>query len=352
MRQQNRAVILATIQEQGPISRVELASLLGLTAATITRITRDLIDDGLVKEEGEGSTGSAGRKRILLHFNHGARLVISIHADERQVTGIIANLAGEILNRRTALISPQVSTESLTELIEELLKEDPSFRQRLVLVGVCVDDSHQAASLADGLRERLGLSVIATDTFTAAVTGEANSGVGSEQNAFGLLYLGTESRSCIYLNGQSRVGRIGVAKGGAPLSDHLCDAGLVKRLVAACMSGMPSVFALNPHKVGVKRLFEGARRHDLAARKAVIEAVDDLTQAILWMSSALALTEIVLAGSWMQAADLLLPMVNERLSKYENPPHVTISKLGDDAALIGAVHLAINAADPTFKDTK
>src|SRR5262249_29776896 len=98
MRQQNRAIVLAKIQEQGPISRVELANLLGLNPATITRITRDLIGEGLVKEEGEGeskgvSGSKAGRKRVLLRFNHIARLAVAIHCGSRQVTGVVADLA-------------------------------------------------------------------------------------------------------------------------------------------------------------------------------------------------------------------------------------------------------------------
>ena len=52
----NRSAILNTIKELGPISRAETARLTNLSAATVSGITAELIDDGLVFEKETGDS--------------------------------------------------------------------------------------------------------------------------------------------------------------------------------------------------------------------------------------------------------------------------------------------------------
>ena len=56
-RQKNAAAIVRYLIKSGEVSRTELASVLGLSTATVTNIVTDLIRSGLVYES--GSVGSA-----------------------------------------------------------------------------------------------------------------------------------------------------------------------------------------------------------------------------------------------------------------------------------------------------
>jgi glucokinase len=346
MRQQNRAIVLATIQEQGPISRVDLANLLGLNPATITRITRDLIEEGLVKEEGEGENKGAGRKPVLLKFNHGARLVIGIEIGSKQITGVIADLASNILARRTALLAPQLTLTQLTSLIDELLDDNPSYRQ--CLSALCVGGNMSASPLVDGLKQKFAVPILHLENVTLAAAGEAEVGGMQEQRAFILFYLGTKSYSCLYLNGESRVGQLGLSREGLPLAKRLCDNGLVEIFTLLIKQGIPSALA-GSETIRARLIFEAARRDDPAAVQAVQMIVDDLAYAALWMANALNITHIVIAGSWLTATDLLLPLLNEHVEAFtDTPPNISAAKLGDESPLIGAVQMAIKTIDKTL----
>lgn len=346
MRQQNRAIVLATIQEQGPISRIELANLLGLNPATITRITRDLIEEGLVKEEGEGENKGAGRKPVLLRFNHGARLVIGIHIGSQQVTGVIADLASNILTRRTMLLAPQLTLPMLSALIDELLDDNPSYRQ--CLAALCVGSStlNPITQLMAGLKQKFPVPILPLETVTLATMGEAEVGGMQEQHAFALFYLGAKSYSCLYLNGQAHVGQIGLSRDGRPLAEIICDSGLIEIFAALLADGVSSALTANTR---ARLIFDAARREDPAARQAVEIVVNELAFALVWTAHALNLTHIVIAGAWLTAADLLLPLVEDRLqSLTATPPVISAAKLGDESPLIGAVQMAVKMIDKTL----
>lgn len=65
VKQLNGAIVYRLIDQQGPISRIQIAELSHLAPASITKITRQLIDRGLIKEvEQQASTG--GRRAISI----------------------------------------------------------------------------------------------------------------------------------------------------------------------------------------------------------------------------------------------------------------------------------------------
>jgi DNA-binding MarR family transcriptional regulator len=63
----NRGAILDLIRSEKVVSRVELATQAGLTEASVSRIVKQLIADGIVEETGRAeSTG--GKRRTLLQL--------------------------------------------------------------------------------------------------------------------------------------------------------------------------------------------------------------------------------------------------------------------------------------------
>lgn len=59
------------------LSRVDLAELTGLPAATLTALVRDLIAEGYLIERGPGGN-TTGRPRAMLEFNPRAELVAAV----------------------------------------------------------------------------------------------------------------------------------------------------------------------------------------------------------------------------------------------------------------------------------
>ena len=64
---QLRSIILDKIYSKGPISRIDIAKDTGITPATTSSITGELIKEGLIYELGEDEKDvKVGRRKILL----------------------------------------------------------------------------------------------------------------------------------------------------------------------------------------------------------------------------------------------------------------------------------------------
>ena len=97
-REHNERLVLATIYDQGPISRAEAARLTGLTRTTVSDVVEGLIASALTREIGRGpSTG--GKAPILLEVPDDARLLVGVDLGDRVFTAATVSLRGEILHR-------------------------------------------------------------------------------------------------------------------------------------------------------------------------------------------------------------------------------------------------------------
>ncbi len=97
-REHNERLVLATIYDDGPVSRAEVARLTGLTRTTVSDVVEGLLRSSLVCEIGRGpSTG--GKAPILLEVPDTARLLIGVDLGDRVFTAATVNLRGEILQR-------------------------------------------------------------------------------------------------------------------------------------------------------------------------------------------------------------------------------------------------------------
>src|SRR5713101_269806 len=84
VRRANRGAVLRPLFMDGPLNRVLLAQLTGLSSASVTSVVSDLLEEGLVIENGfEESDG--GRPRVSLRVNPNYGLVIGVDVGE---TGI------------------------------------------------------------------------------------------------------------------------------------------------------------------------------------------------------------------------------------------------------------------------
>ncbi|WP_327090710.1 ROK family protein [Nonomuraea sp. NBC_01738] len=92
LRRGNRALVLRALYFGGPASRQELALSTGLSAATLTNVTADLLFDGVIGEAGHvGSDG--GRPRVLLRVNAGHGYALGAEVGETHVRVDLFDLA-------------------------------------------------------------------------------------------------------------------------------------------------------------------------------------------------------------------------------------------------------------------
>jgi len=94
----NRAAIFKLIGSSGPIARAQIARQLGLSPATVTAVTRELLDQGLVRVV-DRSQARRGRPALLLEVVGGAAAAFGAKVAPDHVVGVRVDLEGELLER-------------------------------------------------------------------------------------------------------------------------------------------------------------------------------------------------------------------------------------------------------------
>ncbi len=143
LRRRNRDMVLRAIASSGPVSRSQIARRTGLTGAAVSRITRELIEVGLVNEGAAiPLKGQVGRRNIRLELGTKGAFVlgITLTANVRSVT--IGNCRGEIGERRVLegldLNNPEEAVAQLAEAAYSLIGSSGFDTSRLVGCGVSV----------------------------------------------------------------------------------------------------------------------------------------------------------------------------------------------------------------------
>ena len=102
LRRVNRTAILRRLFLAGRLNRVVLAQLTGLSAGSVTNVTAELLEEGLIREVGfEESDG--GRPRVLLEINPDFGAVIGIDVGE---TGILVEAFDLSMSELAAAATP------------------------------------------------------------------------------------------------------------------------------------------------------------------------------------------------------------------------------------------------------
>ena len=139
---ENRSLILKCINNNGPISRKDIARITGLTAASVTQITTGLISEGALFELGAISEnqGTAGRKKVLLDLNQDFGYVLAINIESETTTIAVCDIKGNILDEGSLFISfntdkKLASDEFLGIVIDKassLIKKLPDSKEALL----------------------------------------------------------------------------------------------------------------------------------------------------------------------------------------------------------------------------
>lgn len=95
---QNRGIVLNTIYTNSPISRIDISNITGITPATVSEITNQLIEDSIIHEIGADTSdkNKSGRKRILLEISPKAVFYIGSELSEKFISFCVCDNLGTI----------------------------------------------------------------------------------------------------------------------------------------------------------------------------------------------------------------------------------------------------------------
>lgn len=206
----NEAVLIDAIRRSdGGLSRVELTELTGLSAQTISNISRRMIEAGLV-EEGEHIPSGVGKPRTLLSLAPHGQYAVGVHLDPLSMTYVLVDFTGRVIidsQHPTPRTEPDEVLGLVTRAVADLITAAGIDRERIAgigfaspgpidtVAGVILDPPHlpgwRDVPLRDHLQQASGLDVLLDKDVIAAAVGERWTGatVGVANSVF--LYLGT-----------------------------------------------------------------------------------------------------------------------------------------------------------------
>ena len=99
VRRHNAALVLATVVADGPLSRARAAAATGLTRATVGSIVDELLDSGLLSEQGTSSATGVGRPGTDLALAPDGAAGVGLELNIDGLTGVVVDLSGAVRHR-------------------------------------------------------------------------------------------------------------------------------------------------------------------------------------------------------------------------------------------------------------
>lgn len=207
----NRTVVLDAVRRSPDgLSRVELASRTGLSAQTVSNVTRFLIEAGMIAESGTVVSGR-GKPRTILRLEAGSRYAVGVHVDPAVVTYVLLDLAGTVVAETTTSTptadDPSEVVRTIATAVDRLVTDAEIDVDAVLGVGIAspgpidVDAGvvldppflprWRDVPLRDALAEATGYPVLLEKDVTAAVVGEMFLAGESSARNFAFVYFGT-----------------------------------------------------------------------------------------------------------------------------------------------------------------
>ena len=207
--------------------------------------------------------------------------------------------------------------------------------------------------LLDEIRRELGTSVVFENDVNLAALGERWRGLGRDVDDFVYFHVGTGVGLGIVMRGELYKGANGAAGEVAYLPLAAADPhdkanrrrGALETAIGA--DGVMSAAKRAGLRGGTTAaaVFDAARNGDVKARRAVASVAEGIALGIAAIVPVLDPALVILGGGIGRNADLLRePLERELRALSPFRPRIEVSSLGEDAELMGAVSLALDAA--------
>ena len=385
----NLQAILRTLLHWGVVSRVRIAQLTGLSTTTITNLVAELLDQGIVVEDGRelSHTGGVGRPRIPVRLVPSARYAVGVHIGVGDIRIAVADLFGQVQNYLTLSHEPHAPAEEVlgraADLVEKAVAIAEVDRKLIVGLGVgasgLVDPQTGINVLApnlnwrnlpigDILTRRLGLSVCVDNNVRAMALAEAMFGAAQNVNTLAFVYArvgvgaGFVIEGNVYRGSRAGAGEIGhttiIADGGATCRcgntgclETLVSEPEIIRLARDLAARHPkSVLAAklsDSSKPAIEQIFEAARTGDREIRTMLRERAHYMGIALANLVNSVNPNMIIMGGLFAAGHDVMLPQVGETMrqrafANLGDSVELRVTTFGRKVGMIGAAALALD----------
>lgn len=385
MKQLNVSAVLKVIRDNGSLSRADVAKITGLTPASVTNITKMLIEDEYLVECKVGQS-SGGRPPIMLELNPNARYVIGISIGVGMIDVVITNLSAEIILKKSIEINEErydydFVFKELVKLINEVIECSKIEKEKILGAGVALHGIVNARTgmsiyspyygwkeinIKEALENELNLGVYVDNDVRAMALGESWFGITKDISNFVTLNISNGIGAGIIINNKpyygvdfsaGEIGHIVVEGDGDKcncgnygcLETVASNNNITKKAIKLIKQGTNSVLKelkADINQLTIEDISESAKLEDELAISIIKEAARYIGIAITNLINILNPTSIVVVGEIFEntfyAIETLNEIVKNRGMKLSSENvRIIKSMLGRDAAVVGATTLVI-----------
>ncbi len=386
MKQLNVSAVLKVIRDNGSLSRADVAKITGLTPASVTNITKMLIEDEYLVECKVGQS-SGGKPPIMLELNPNARYVIGISIGVGMIDVVITNLSAEIILKKSIEINEErydydFVFKELVKLINEVIECSKIEKEKILGAGVALHGIVNARTgmsiyspyygwkeinIKEALENELNLGVYVDNDVRAMALGESWFGITKDISNFVTLNISNGIGAGIIINNKpyygvdfsaGEIGHIVVEGDGDKcncgnygcLETVASNNNITKKAIKLIKQGTNSVLKelkTDINQLTIEDISEAAKLEDELAISIIKEAARYIGIAITNLINILNPTSIVVVGEIFEntfyAIETLNEIVKNRGMKLSSENvRIIKSMLGRDAAVVGATTLVIH----------
>ena len=317
---------------------------------------------------------SGGRPAQLLEFNREFGYVVGIDVGGFRVSVALSDLAGNTIALEQQPLDEHVLGEGVMEVaqttLSQLLASQDLKFENLMSAGLStpglVDPTTKEVSFVpnipgwsqlkpvDQFEALIGKPIQVENDVNAAIKGEAWRGAAQGLRNAAFVSIGRGVGAGILVKGElyrgfgGAAGEIGLQRAFhddepldglfGPFERRASELGMVRRYRELAVDKDASI--------GAGDIFLAAAEGDESAQRVLEETTSMLAGGLVNLCAVLAPELLILGGDMASTYGVLADPVRQRLGRaLPNPPRVVVSELKDRAPVLGATHLALQAAD-------
>lgn len=370
----NEYLVLEFVRDHHRTTRSEIATALGLSQASVSRIVSKFLDRGIVHESGDTST-SGGRPRVVLTLNVEKVVVVGIDLGGTKCHGALSDLDGEILAELYVTVE---DAGGAFEALQQVWLAMTTAAERhgvpigALAVGVpaVIDADTELAvrgpnvgwegfDLVARVRE-FGIPFLVDNDVNLAAIAEGEVGQAVGATDYAVLSIGTGLGGAVVANGRLVRGRHHAA---GEIGDLVPDVRMLGETRLGNIGGLESVLSGRGIATRARSLVatDAAARAELGdtptAREVIGAALDGrphskalvddvlrtLAQAVIAIAAVIDPEIVVIDGSVGRALAPFLDEVTQLVARHiATPPRLAVSELGPNSTVRGAISGALN----------
>ncbi|MFZ0816435.1 MAG: ROK family protein [Candidatus Sulfotelmatobacter sp.] len=378
LKQVDAREVLRKLRDQDFDSRDRLERHTGLSPSRLSAAVSFLVKKGLIEKASNGKS-SAGRQNYALRINAGYGHVIGVDIGASNLRIALADMHGTVLGKWSTSTnktsSPDMVVEQIRKGVQTLLEHASVSRRSLLAVaagapgvtdvdaGVVIKTSYlkgwKDVPLRSLLQSALRIPAAVENDVRMGAIGENWIGAARGVGNFVFLAIGTGIAAGVFANGRLirgtdwTAGEVGymhvpgapeeAAGHGKPgsLESVIGGEGIRKQWLRSSNGNGMAI-----RNIAATEIFERAGAGDLVAESVLNRSAKVLAYAVYNISLVLNCALFILGGG----VGMSMPLRDSTqrfLDKYNEPvqPKLIVSRLGQDAQLMGAIRLALSKAD-------